>query len=219
MMVGCAISDPTAALAVAPALMIPLMLLAGFFVDLSTIPTWFSWLQYLSPFKYGFEMLVVNEFSGLPIDCEPSVPICPISSGDDVLTYFGLTVRNIGVGIVALLVISFGLHILACGFLHLAYALMGREERARGAIERREQDRALTDGWAAHAARRSCTAFTAAGTATCGPRPPVNSLACRPTLHMSHLHAPMSILTHACPESFHVTYTSSSNVPTDHRDH
>ena len=152
MMVGCAISDPTAALAVAPALMIPLMLLAGFFVDLSTIPTWFSWLQYLSPFKYGFEMLVVNEFTGLPIDCEPSVPICPISSGDDVLTYFGLTVRNIGVGIVALLVISFGLHILACGFLHLAYVRMGWEERARGADERWEE-RARgrgskgTDGW------------------------------------------------------------------------
>ena len=200
MMVGCAISDPTAALAVAPALMIPLMLLAGFFVDLSTIPTWFSWLQYLSPFKYGFEMLVVNEFTGLPIDCEPSVPICPISSGDDVLTYFGLTVRNIGVGIVALLVISFGLHILACGFLHLAYVRMGWEERARG------RDRTLTDGWAAHAARRSCTAFTAGGTATCGPRPPVNSPACsaRPASRSTHHVHPHARLSRVIPCHIHV---------------
>ena len=117
---GCAISEPTAALAATPAITIPLMLLAGFFVDLSTLPTWFSWLAYLSPFKYGFEMLSVNEFAGLPIECA-GTPACPVENGDQVLEYLGLSYENVWNSIVMLLVLTIGWHLIACGFLHLAY--------------------------------------------------------------------------------------------------
>jgi hypothetical protein len=104
------------------------MMYAGFFVSLNSLPGWIAWVQYISPFKYGFEMLVVNEFDGLPINCTypPGVPgdrfPCPIDSGDQVLRFLGLGYRDIWVSVVALLLQTLMWHTLAYGLLHLWYS-------------------------------------------------------------------------------------------------
>ena len=117
LMMGCAIPDPVAALAALPMFLIPMMLFAGFFKSLETLPSWFSWLQYVSPFKYGYEYLLVNEFSGLPLGCDAGGPMCPIQSGDDLLAYLDLTYYDLKVAAVALVIITIVVHLIAWAFL------------------------------------------------------------------------------------------------------
>jgi len=42
--------------------MIPLLVLSGVFNRLSSMPEWTSWLQYLSPFRYGTHLVMENQF-------------------------------------------------------------------------------------------------------------------------------------------------------------
>lgn len=42
--------------------MIPLLVLSGVFNKLSTMPEWTSWMQYVSPFRYGTHLLMENQF-------------------------------------------------------------------------------------------------------------------------------------------------------------
>lgn len=42
--------------------MIPMMLVSGVFNKLDDIPVFIRWLQYLSPFRYGSHMVLLNEF-------------------------------------------------------------------------------------------------------------------------------------------------------------
>eukprot|EP01104_Vermistella_antarctica_P013164 TRINITY_DN3949_c0_g2_i1.p1 TRINITY_DN3949_c0_g2~~TRINITY_DN3949_c0_g2_i1.p1 ORF type:complete len:818 (+),score=162.59 TRINITY_DN3949_c0_g2_i1:127-2580(+) len=40
------------------------MLLGGFYVDLSDMAVWLRWAQYISPIRYGYEMLLYNQYDG-----------------------------------------------------------------------------------------------------------------------------------------------------------
>lgn len=40
----------------------PLNILGGFYANIDLVPKWFSWLQYISPTRYGLESLVQLEF-------------------------------------------------------------------------------------------------------------------------------------------------------------
>lgn len=42
--------------------MIPLLVLSGVFNRLGTMPEWTSWMQYVSPFRYGTHLLMENQF-------------------------------------------------------------------------------------------------------------------------------------------------------------
>jgi len=48
--------------ALTPIVMIPLLVVSGIFNNLNDIPPYISWLQYISPFRYGSQMLMENEF-------------------------------------------------------------------------------------------------------------------------------------------------------------
>lgn len=50
------------AVALAPIVMMPLMLFGGQFANSGNIQAWISWFQYVSPIRYGFEALCRNEF-------------------------------------------------------------------------------------------------------------------------------------------------------------
>lgn len=39
-------------------ILMPLNILGGFYANVKLVPVWFSWLQYLSPVRYGLESLV-----------------------------------------------------------------------------------------------------------------------------------------------------------------
>jgi len=52
------------AMAMTPILVIPLMVMAGFFVNQNNIPYFLYEFEYISPFKYGYQAMVQNEFMG-----------------------------------------------------------------------------------------------------------------------------------------------------------
>jgi ABC-type multidrug transport system permease subunit len=54
------------AMALVPVLIIPFMMLSGFFRDLDQVSKIFYPLEYLSPFRYGFQACMLNEFHGKP---------------------------------------------------------------------------------------------------------------------------------------------------------
>ena len=47
-----------------PVLIIPFMMLSGFFISLDEVPKVFIPLEYLSPFRYGYQGIIMNEFYG-----------------------------------------------------------------------------------------------------------------------------------------------------------
>lgn len=59
-MLSTAVSHTETALGIAPLFLMPMILLTGMLVNIETVPGWFGWLQYLSPPRYGFEILLAN---------------------------------------------------------------------------------------------------------------------------------------------------------------
>jgi len=90
---ACIFTDVSIALAVAPMVILPLMMFSGLFLNPESFPVYLEWAQWLSPMKYAFSALAENEFSGLALDCLDSqkktfskngqtVRVCPYSDGD-----------------------------------------------------------------------------------------------------------------------------------------
>jgi len=127
---GSMFPNPEVAVSLAPILIIPFMLFAGFYIKIDNIPEWLRWLQYLSIFKWGFQGLVTNEFHDTPYNCTMSelvtleshgeeVSICPITNGNQVLENLNLTYPfdyQEAIGVIAGLTVGFRL--LSFIFLH-----------------------------------------------------------------------------------------------------
>ena len=58
LLLGCIIEDEKSVGAVMPLVLIPFIVLSGYFKNLDSIPKWISWAQYISPFKYGFSAML-----------------------------------------------------------------------------------------------------------------------------------------------------------------
>ncbi len=63
LLVGCLSSNTEAALQLAPAIFVPQILFAGFFIHISQIPVALRWIQYVCALKYGINLLLIIEFS------------------------------------------------------------------------------------------------------------------------------------------------------------
>ncbi|XP_078321150.1 protein white-like [Crassostrea virginica] len=60
----------TAALALAPLLLMPLMMNGGFFLNNRTVPVYFLWLKYSSWFMYSNELMILNQWTNVDrIEC------------------------------------------------------------------------------------------------------------------------------------------------------
>ena len=70
---------------------------SGFFVE--NVPSFFSWVKYLSPFKYAYDGCLYFEFDGRRVPCDGSGMLeeCAGQSsgsvdGDDIINDLGATV-------------------------------------------------------------------------------------------------------------------------------
>jgi ABC-type multidrug transport system permease subunit len=54
------------ATAIAPLLLLPLTLFGGLFVNPDTTFVWLSWIQWISPVRYGFECFCITEWGNTP---------------------------------------------------------------------------------------------------------------------------------------------------------
>ena len=61
-MISAAAPSVEAANAMAPPLMVPLLLFGGFFLKSDSVPAYFLWLKFLSWFYYGAENLYVTQW-------------------------------------------------------------------------------------------------------------------------------------------------------------
>ena len=57
---------------VMPLAILPIMIFGGLFVNLETIPAVFHWIQYISPIKYSYNAMLLEE-SGAHI-VRPAIP-------------------------------------------------------------------------------------------------------------------------------------------------
>ena len=80
---SCLASSTEVALALAPPLVIPLLLFGGFFLSNEDVPVYFDWLRYVSWFMYGNEALSINQWVGITFnDTECPNDIC---TGEQIL--------------------------------------------------------------------------------------------------------------------------------------
>lgn len=77
-MAACSVEDPGVAMEFMPAIIVPQMIFAGFFVTPDLIPVWLRWLRYLFPLTYVIRILLVENFADCPIDPTTGINQCDI---------------------------------------------------------------------------------------------------------------------------------------------
>ena len=68
---GCVFSNMKVAQGVMPQRILPFMMFAGFFTNRDSIPSWIAWMEYLSPMKYFYEIVITNEYEGRGFEPNP----------------------------------------------------------------------------------------------------------------------------------------------------
>ena len=70
-----------------PLAILPVMIFGGLFVNLETIPDAFHWLQYISPIKYSYNAMLLDEFGALTnltctVQQQKPDGSCPFDNGE-----------------------------------------------------------------------------------------------------------------------------------------
>ena len=93
--------------------------------DLNNIGAWLNWLQWLSIFKYSYQAVMINQLDGMVFVCDPSeyitigtVTICPITSGNQILTRLGLDDHGIWFPLVMLFALMVLFRVIGLIFLY-----------------------------------------------------------------------------------------------------
>lgn len=63
-MMGTIFQTPKQATAMAGLILLPLMMFGGLYSRFNQFPAYIGWLQYISPFKYGFQSVIYNQLEG-----------------------------------------------------------------------------------------------------------------------------------------------------------
>ena len=58
LLVGCLAANPEVANQAGPAIFVPQLLFAGFYIPVSQIPVWLRWVQYISSLKYAMNLFM-----------------------------------------------------------------------------------------------------------------------------------------------------------------
>merc|ERR1711915_1017273 len=102
------------ALALAPVLIIPFMLFGGFYLNNGSVPVWLSWLKYLSWFLYGFQALLINQWSDVKdIQCPSNTTLPCLTTGEQVLKQQAFEEDSFLRNIIMLVVLAVSIRILA----------------------------------------------------------------------------------------------------------
>ncbi|KAK4052513.1 Multidrug resistance protein [Microbotryomycetes sp. JL201] len=79
--IGSASRTLSQALVPAAVLILGLVIYTGFAIPTRNMLGWARWMNYINPIAYGFEALMVNEFSGRQYRCDQFVPPYPDATG------------------------------------------------------------------------------------------------------------------------------------------
>ena len=64
LLLGSSISNPKGVSAAMPMVIMPFILVSGYFKNAGNLPVVLNWIQHISPLKYGFAAMLTNEVSG-----------------------------------------------------------------------------------------------------------------------------------------------------------
>jgi hypothetical protein len=70
------------AMALSGVMILALVIYTGFAINVPLMHPWFSWLRWINPLFYAFEILISNEFHGRDFICSARVPAYSPSIGD-----------------------------------------------------------------------------------------------------------------------------------------
>ncbi|XP_055690663.1 protein white isoform X2 [Lutzomyia longipalpis] len=120
-------SSTSMALSIGPPVVIPFLLFGGFFLNSASVPFYFSWLSYLSWFRYANEALLINQWAEVEpgeIACNRANISCP-ASGTIVLETLNFSEDNFMLDIGGLVFLLIFFRFLA--FLALYYKARSKE--------------------------------------------------------------------------------------------
>ncbi|KAH8679388.1 ABC-2 type transporter-domain-containing protein [Ilyonectria robusta] len=75
-------STVSKAMSLAGVMVLALVMYTGFVITVPQMHDWFSWIRWINPIYYAFEMLIANEFHGQEYDCGTFVPPYSPQVGD-----------------------------------------------------------------------------------------------------------------------------------------
>lgn len=124
LIVGALVPFRTVALMLSPMVMVPFMMVTGFFANNKSMPEWMEFVRAVSPQKYMFEALMATEFDGLALECKPheyiALPVamgvvnyCPFTDGHTILNLFRMPHGdarywwNVGMVFIVMIVVRF----------------------------------------------------------------------------------------------------------------
>lgn len=76
--------DYVLANAISAMLILPFILLGGFYLQDQDPPVYLIWLKEMSMFNWGFKLMVINQFQGKTFECPPAPAPCPFPNGEAV---------------------------------------------------------------------------------------------------------------------------------------
>lgn len=105
----CAIigGDPGTASTFVNMIVLPLVIFNGFFVNYDSIPPGVEYIRFISPFKYAFSIVIINEYTDLDLDCERECdPIAFLGLEDEEIweNFLGLLAMTIGIQVITVIV-------------------------------------------------------------------------------------------------------------------
>lgn len=71
--VGIWFDDIRTSSSITPVFILPLVLFAGFFKRKDDYASWIGWISYISPFTYGLEAVIRNEYRDFESDMNPII--------------------------------------------------------------------------------------------------------------------------------------------------
>lgn len=95
MFVGAIASNLRVAQTIAPIVVVLFSLFGGFYVNIDSVPIYYVWLGSIAFQKYVFEVMAVNEFTGLTFSCDGGDPAC-LADGQEALEFLGM--NNVVIG-------------------------------------------------------------------------------------------------------------------------
>lgn len=112
-MVACICGKPEIASIVGPIIILPFLLFGGLFLNPDDTPVYFTWLQFISPIKYGYEALMNVFWNTIDvIPCEENAQRC-LTSGSAVLENLNLDENSVWFSIFMIIILNIAFRIIA----------------------------------------------------------------------------------------------------------
>lgn len=122
-MLSCMSSNLNLVLALAPMLLVPLMLFGGLFLNAGSIPVYFIWFRYISWFSYSNEIMVVNQWKNVQnITCDVpknATGVHCFTDGKSVIDSLSFSEDNVWLDFVLLATLLVGFRVISYILLYL----------------------------------------------------------------------------------------------------